>query len=337
MQKLVVFAAVLLLSTPFPAQIPTNLLHRLQTASIDTRLSGLDVQPWHLKVTFDLFREDGVSEESGTLEEWWAAPDRSRIVISSPTYSAIQTSNGNQLFRSTGKARPPQLIADLLRQVTQPLPDASFVQDARPLLQKSRVGAVELECITLGNDPVQGLGTPCGLFPTYCFDAGSLNLRISYSNGTSVVIRNHVTRFQNKAIAREIVLKARDAIALRGKVEQLVPYTPLAGELDPTPAEQLTDDPVEVSAAEMARFRLRGTFPAYPRAALEAHRIGVVIVRALIGKDGLVHSVVPVYSPDRRLTEASLDAVRQWTYRPFRLNGQIRDVETTITMTFNLL
>ena len=337
MQKLAAFAAFVLFSSLLHAQTPADLQNRLQAANLETSLDGPDLQPWHLKIEFDLFRDDGSVAERGSLEEWWAAADRYRLALTTPTYAVIETKVGRELFRSAGKARPPELLADLLQQVTQPLPAAFSVQHSRINLQKSRIGAVDLDCITLGNDPVRGLQTPLGLFPAYCFDDGSANLRISYSDGTRVVIRNHVTRFQNKAVAQDIAIKDHGVMVLRGRVVQLATYTPQAGDFASSPAQQITDDPIQVSAAEMAELGLRNTFPDYPRIALEDHRIGVVIVRALIGKDGRVHSATLLYSPDHRLTEASLNAVRQWTYRPFKLNGQVRDVETTLTFTFNLL
>jgi protein TonB len=36
------------------------------------------------------------------------------------------------------------------------------------------------------------------------------------------------------------------------------------------------------------------------------------------------------------LTQSALDAVRQWRYRPYMLNGEPTEVETTVTVNFNL-
>ena len=61
---------------------------------------------------------------------------------------------------------------------------------------------------------------------------------------------------------------------------------------------------------------------------------GAVILHALIGKDGHVEDLSVITGP-RPLQDAALDAVRQWRYRPFLLDGEPREVETTILVTFN--
>jgi protein TonB len=49
---------------------------------------------------------------------------------------------------------------------------------------------------------------------------------------------------------------------------------------------------------------------------------------ALIGKDGIVRQL--------SLTQASLDAVKQWRYRPYIFDGEAMAVQTRITVTFHL-
>lgn len=75
--------------------------------------------------------------------------------------------------------------------------------------------------------------------------------------------------------------------------------------------------------------------PVYPRIALSAHVQGVVQLKAIIGKNGDVNEL-EVLSGHPILVPAALDAVKQWRYRPYLLNGEAVEVETNITVNFNL-
>lgn len=73
--------------------------------------------------------------------------------------------------------------------------------------------------------------------------------------------------------------------------------------------------------------------PVYPRMAILANMQGEVRLHALIARDGTIQSL-SVSSGPPILTQAALDAVRQWRYRPYILNGQAVEVETFITVNF---
>jgi protein TonB len=59
-----------------------------------------------------------------------------------------------------------------------------------------------------------------------------------------------------------------------------------------------------------------------------------VLIRAKIGKDGRIENAEVVSSPDPSLSAAALDAVRQWRYRPYVLNGQTVEADTPISVIF---
>jgi TonB family protein len=75
--------------------------------------------------------------------------------------------------------------------------------------------------------------------------------------------------------------------------------------------------------------------PVYPQAAKAAKVQGAVVLQAVIGKDGAIKSLQVISGPDE-LAPSALDAVRQWVYRPYLLNGQPTEVETTITVNYSL-
>jgi len=75
--------------------------------------------------------------------------------------------------------------------------------------------------------------------------------------------------------------------------------------------------------------------PQYPPIARIAHTEGSVVVQAIISRDGRIESAHAVSGPPL-LQGAALEAVRAARYRPFLLNGQPTEVETTITINFKL-
>ena len=76
--------------------------------------------------------------------------------------------------------------------------------------------------------------------------------------------------------------------------------------------------------------------PVYPGELQRAGIQGTVKFEAVISKDGLPSDIVLINSPDPGLTQAALDAVKQWRYRPTQLNGESVEVMTTIDVNFSL-
>jgi TonB family protein len=95
------------------------------------------------------------------------------------------------------------------------------------------------------------------------------------------------------------------------------------------------DSPARVSGGVMAGNRLAGTQPVYPPDAKAAGIEGSVILHAVIGKDGTMKELSVVSGP-KELQDSALNAVKQWTYKPYLLNGDPVAVETTITVNFSL-
>jgi protein TonB len=76
--------------------------------------------------------------------------------------------------------------------------------------------------------------------------------------------------------------------------------------------------------------------PVYPPDARAARVQGAVVLAAIIGQDGSVQSLRVVSSASPLLEKAALDAVKQWRYRPYLLNGNPVEVDTQITVNFTL-
>jgi len=75
--------------------------------------------------------------------------------------------------------------------------------------------------------------------------------------------------------------------------------------------------------------------PKYPVIARQIGLQGTVIVKAIISREGNIEKAVPVSGPPL-LAPAAIQAVEQWKYRPYYLNGEPIEVETQITVHFVL-
>lgn len=75
--------------------------------------------------------------------------------------------------------------------------------------------------------------------------------------------------------------------------------------------------------------------PSYPALARQARIQGVVVLTAIIDKNGSIQNLQLV-SGHPLLAPAAIEAVKQWRYKPFLLNGQPVEMETTVTVRFQL-
>jgi protein TonB len=73
----------------------------------------------------------------------------------------------------------------------------------------------------------------------------------------------------------------------------------------------------------------------YPLIAKTARVSGTVILAATISKTGVVENLRIVTGPPM-LRNAALNAVRTWRYKPFKVNNQPTEIETTINVVFSL-
>jgi protein TonB len=92
---------------------------------------------------------------------------------------------------------------------------------------------------------------------------------------------------------------------------------------------------VSVSQGVSQGLLVKKVQPIYPRNALFMRTEGPVELIATISKTGDI-SRISVVSGDSQLTRAASDAVKQWKYKPYLLNGQPVEIQTHVTINFKL-
>jgi periplasmic protein TonB len=92
---------------------------------------------------------------------------------------------------------------------------------------------------------------------------------------------------------------------------------------------------VNISAGVATGMLIQKTTPIYPPIAKAARVSGTVILQATISKSGTIENLRVVSGP-AMLQQSAMDAVRTWRYRPYLLNNEPVEVETTINVIFSL-
>jgi len=92
---------------------------------------------------------------------------------------------------------------------------------------------------------------------------------------------------------------------------------------------------LRVSQGVVSGLKIKEVKPVYPAIAKTARVQGNVVLQAEISKEGVIENLRVISGPPL-LIQSALDAVKQWRYRPYVLNGEPVAVETTVTVVFSL-
>jgi len=114
-----------------------------------------------------------------------------------------------------------------------------------------------------------------------------------------------------------------------GVIGGIISSTPVSVPKAATPTR------VRVSQGVTQGLLIRKVQPTYPPLARQARIQGQVLLQAEISKDGTIQNL-RLISGHPMLTSAAIEAVKQWRYKPYILNGEPVEVETQITVNFTL-
>ncbi len=308
---------------------------RLEQAAKNSQLDAEGLKPWHLKLEVQLLNQKGQADATEILEEWWAGPQKDKRVYSG-AYSGAELRIADGFFRSGDASGPPYLMEQMRNDVVHPL-RAEDLREGVPDRRKEAMGKVPMDCIMLGQPLKNVAYPPLGLFPTYCFDRDKDTLRIRYEFGGQLSVRNNIGQFQGVDLAIDTTNSENDVMVAKAHVMELGTFPPDDARFAPGPEmRKANEKPALLSSGVAAGLKTGGQTPLYPQRARQAHISGTVTMHAVIGRDGRVHSLRVVGAPDPDLAIAAIAAVRTWTYKPYTLNGEITETDTTIMVNFTL-
>jgi protein TonB len=117
--------------------------------------------------------------------------------------------------------------------------------------------------------------------------------------------------------------------SMGGVIGSVLSSTPVAVPKIATPQR------VRVSSGVSSGLLIRKVSPTYPPLARQARIQGTVILQAQISKDGSIQNL-QLISGHPMLAPAAIEAVKQWKYKPYLLNGEPVEVETQVQVNFTL-
>jgi TonB family protein len=291
----------------------------------ETSLDRPGVSPWHLHLSFSLFNLKGKHQEDGTIEEWWVSPGSFRIVIASPSYNSTVPAGPE----STGHYdRESYLTHELLTEVVHPVPNFGRLDALDLSSTQHAIQGINLSCLGISRANYRFAVPETEL----CTERDSGVFRIEYGTALLTVTRNNTIRFMSKSLAFDNAIAYGGQVAIQGHVDTLEAYDPTQ-----SPVALTTAPPSAVSlpSAVVAGHILTHEQPVYPPGAKMAHIAGTVVLCGTISKEGKIASLDVVTSPDQSLSKSAMDAVRNWTYTPYLLNGEPTEVDSTFTVNYN--
>lgn len=322
-------------------QNQSALVERMAKAEAETSLYAVGMAPWHLKASFQIEASAGRAADSGTIEEWWAGPIGRKVVFTSRSFSATDIRNKDGYFRTTGSAEVPYLVKVMEREIVQPLPDRALSESSDPHLTRKKLGDIQLECISLMKPEVRRAESSPFLYPTYCFRNTS-QLVVSYDLGLQAITHTQWGTFRGRNVSIQTSLGFAGQTAISAHVDLLqgAALTEKDFEAGPemTKLSALVDFgsvfSVDPNAGE-GEF-VSKTKPVYPALAKTAHMSGPVLIYAVVGTDGHVLSTEVLYSPYPVLGEAAVEAVRQWVWKRYLVNGEPVPRDATVQVNFHI-
>lgn len=121
---------------------------------------------------------------------------------------------------------------------------------------------------------------------------------------------------------------------LGGVIGGIIRATPVAHPKAPAPRVEVPKR-IRVSQGVTEGMLIHKVMPRYPSLARQARIQGQVVLNAVIAKDGSIENL-RLKSGHPMLAPAAIDAVSEWRYKPYLLNGHPVEVETQIMVNFTL-
>ena len=99
---------------------------------------------------------------------------------------------------------------------------------------------------------------------------------------------------------------------------------------------ELPTGPVRVGGDVKAPIAINRSQPEYTESARKAHVAGVVVVEAIINKQGQVEQVHVIKGLPMGLSEKAAEAVKSWRFKPGTMGGEAVEVIFDLTVNFKL-
>lgn len=310
-------------------------IERLKRVAVTTSLEDITARPWHVKLAVTLFDAAGKNPVEATINYWQSGKDSRRIIAIGADTDTRVRSEGKTYGGSTGLGVTSTAI-DVFDTFIQPAPTLLEIDQSKPESRRQTFGKTPLDCVILAHPLANITEIPFGLYPTFCLDTTADRLLAS-STGNIQMSVNRAGRFLDHDVSMAFTLTEGKAELATAKVLELTTFIPALDSFTPGPElKPVVEHIVKISSGVIAGLKKSGPAPTYPESARQSRTQGTVILHVIIGRDGHVHRLQVVSTPDADLAISALSAVRQWIYKPYIHNGEPTEVDTTVIVNFNL-
>lgn len=323
-----------------PAALNASLLKSAAADSLNT--AGL--KPWHMKISAQLFDWKGNSAGTGTIEEWWMAPGNEKRVFTFPDYQGAEIITSDGVWRSPGLASEPMLIGIIITQIVNPTIAQEKMTGAKPATRSLMLGSVNMPCIMVAKPNNRVDDIPIGLYPSWCMEPGKDTIRSFVDDGGLAVVRNDISSFQGRDIPMSLSIGLNSTVLATAKVDDVsldgMPSAPYAPASDMVKADPKF---AEVKGKKFEGLAAHREEPDFSQIRQKPNPLtrgangmlqGDVEVRLWIGEDGQIRDMLLQSFPDSSAAQATLDAVRRWTFHPYTVGGHA--VPFTGTLDFEI-
>jgi TonB family protein len=315
-----------------PAAMPQEPAAFLNAAAKLNGLGAVGSQPWHVKVSYQVFDHKGHPQDTGTFEEFWISDKKYKSSFSSSSFTQSDFATDRGLYRTGNQNWPSSVEMTVRNQLFEPIPVALNLSGVAVGTNRRSVAKVKLPCISLKAEMIY---LPA---ENYCFQADQPILRFtaSPSDWNNVSFEN-VSEFRGHFIAHDIRVTSNGHPHIILHVEE-IENLPAANDSDfipPSDAVRIPESGIILPEMSLTSLLLRQIVPVYPTSAKEKHVDGAVVLQVRISKDGRVTDAQAISGPDA-LRTAAIDAVRQWQYRPFLILSEPTAIQSTVKIFFTL-
>jgi len=246
------------------------------------------------------------------------------LLASSAAYLSWKDTHSKNTTAAAASAPAPTAPA-----VAAPETTAPVVSD-RTKPQDTSAPAPEVSEITIGGD--SGIATkPAASKPVVKEAAPASDTEAEPEVTQRLIVKNDRRRVTPPLGPDEPVQAPSDVVM------GAAPDTKALASISNTPVRVPKAAPqvVKVSQGVMEGLVIKRVQPKYPSQAMQLHIQGAVQLQATVSKDGSITNL-KVISGDGLLARAAQEAVKQWRYKPYYLNGEPVEIQTQILVNFKL-
>jgi len=298
---------------------------RVASAISTIGLASNKLPPWHLKVAFERFDEDGDKVDEGTFEESWAGAEKDVQTFASDELKHSDYATPNGLFRFGDQRWASRFEIQVRSLIVEPFDRITPVDRFSLSPEKRTYSSKNLEC-----ERVVAHFGDFSMPSAYCFEPGSNTLRYRQGPSWDQVTYNDSLDFEGNKIARDVVLTDGGNVRLKLKVITLERLSPVddAMFVPPAGAVKLGDD--ILTGVQMKPTHTE--FPEWPSSAAGKHF--EIVIQLVIGFTGQVESATAISGP-QEFYKAAEKTAKKWTFKPYLVQGKPAKVSTRIQLNQN--